>query len=200
MRKVHLLRHGATRASEESLYCGATDIPLSAKGEAALLEMRKNRDYPDISGCIVVTSGMRRADETLKALYGSVGRIALPGLKEMNFGEFEMRSYAELCGDPAYLEWITGDNAAKRCPGGESGIEMRERSLRCFNDLFSSCGNDLLIVTHGGVISTLMDSFFPGSGRNFYEWQPRNGVGYTVSFILARPESWTVLPGGRGGR
>ena len=43
--------------------------------------MRKNRDYPDISGCIVVTSGMRRADETLKALYGSVGRIALPGLK-----------------------------------------------------------------------------------------------------------------------
>ncbi len=194
MRKVHLLRHGATKASEDSLYCGATDIPLSKKGMESLLEMRKALDYPDISDCTAVTSGMLRTNETLSALYGDVGHISLPGLQEMDFGAFEMRSYEELCGDPSYLEWITGENVLKRCPGGESGVEMRNRALSCFKDLLVSCTDDLFVVTHGGVISTLMDSFFPGSGRSFYEWQPDNGEGYTVSFSSDGPISWSYLP------
>ena len=179
--KLILLRHGITEANEKHLYCGATDIGLSEAGKEALLRRKAQITYPDISGIRVVTSGMKRCEETLCILYGDIPHETDAAFREMYFGAFEMRSYEELKNDPAYIDWITGDNEANVCPGGESGNMMTRRVLSGLDRLLAE-NLDTLLVTHGGVIAVMMSHLFPAEQKNRYDWQPAPGGGYAVEF------------------
>ncbi len=194
MRKIHLIRHGRTAANENWLYCGATDIPLTENGRQALAELRESRVYPDISRCLVCTSGMLRTEQTLFELFGDVPHITEPGLREMDFGDFEMRAYSELKNVPEYIEWISGDNEKKPCPNGESGEMMQARVISAFDRLVSEYGQDILIVAHGGVIAAIMSRLFPNDSKNRYDWQPSGGAGYTVFFENGSPSGYDAIP------
>ena len=95
MRALYLIRHSLTRANELRLYGGSTDIPLTEQGRAIAIGRRGA--IPDCEIC--VSSGMRRADETLALMTGRGPDLVLPGLKEMDFGAFEGRSADELADD-----------------------------------------------------------------------------------------------------
>ncbi len=179
--KLILLRHGITEANEKHLYCGATDIGLSEAGKEALLRRKAQITYPDLSGMRVVTSGMKRCEETLRLLYGDVEHETDAAFREMDFGLFEMRSYEEMKTDPAYIAWITGDNEANLAPSGESGRLMTQRVLAGL-DRMAAQNRDTLLVTHGGVIAAIMSHLFPAEQKNRYEWQPAPGGGYAVEF------------------
>lgn len=179
---VYLIRHGKTEANEQRLYCGSTDLPLSETGREEL----KNLTYA-IPNARFLTSGMLRTEQTLSLLFGPVAHAVEPGLREMDFGAFEMRSYAQLKDDPAYLAWISGDNEANVPPGGESGVQMRGRVLEAYARILSS-GQDTVIVTHGGVIAAIMAQLFPWERKNRYQWQPKNGCGYAI----CDGQYWTI--------
>ncbi|MBQ8509465.1 MAG: histidine phosphatase family protein [Clostridia bacterium] len=181
--KLILIRHGTTEANEKHLYCGSTDLPLSEAGRAALNERRQTVNYPSIAGLRVLTSGMKRCEETLILLYGDQPHEMIPAFREMDFGAFEMRSYEQMKEDAAYIEWITGDNEANIPPGGESGNMMTARVLTALGALIAD-GRDALLVTHGGVIAAIMAHLFPDDGKNRYEWQPKPGGGYVVDLAL----------------
>lgn len=178
--KLILLRHGVTEANEKHIYCGSTDIGLSEAGKAALLRRKTETAYPEIAGMRIITSGMKRCEETLALLYGDVPHAEDAAFREMNFGVFEMRSYEELKDDPAYQMWIEGDNEANVAPGGESGAIMTARVLKGI-DRLSAENRNTLLVTHGGVIAAVMAHLFPAENKNRYEWQPAPGGGYTVA-------------------
>ena len=177
--KLILIRHGMTEANARRLYCGSTDLPLSEAGKAALRERKAAVGVPCADGFRVVTSGMKRTEETLAVLCGEIPHEADAAFREMDCGAFEMRSYEELKNDPAYLAWITGDNEANVTPGGESGQIMTARVLAGLERLLAD-GRDTLLVTHGGVIAAIMTHLFPGEGKNRYEWQPTSGGGYEI--------------------
>lgn len=177
--RLVLIRHGRTEANDRHLYCGSTDIGLSASGADELTALRETRDYLDPSGFRVLTSGKRRCEETLSCLFGDVPHESDPAFCEMDFGAFEMRSYEEMKEDPDYIAWITGDNEANIAPGGESGNIMTERVIAGLNRLLLD-GTDTLIVTHGGVIAAVMSHLFAEENRNRYEWQPAPGGGYII--------------------
>lgn len=177
--KLILLRHGMTMANERHLYCGFTDLPLSVAGTAALKELKQTVLYPDIAGMRILTSGMKRCDETLSILYGDISRETASAFREMNFGAFEMRSYEQMKEDPDYIAWISGDNEANITPGGESGNLMKARVLSALDSLLSD-RQDTLLVTHGGVIAAIMERLFPAEGKSRYQWQPSPGRGYLV--------------------
>ena len=122
--RILLLRHGITEANEKHLYCGSTDLPLSPAGRAAL----RRQEMP-APGTRFITSGMRRCNETLEALFGTVPYEIEPDFREIDFGDFEMKSYEMLKDDPAYQAWLTGDNEKNVPPNGESG----EQSWRAFS-------------------------------------------------------------------
>ena len=124
---IYLLRHGRTEANRRRLYCGSTDLPLSPEGAAELRRLAERGGYPPIAGLRVITSGLRRTAETLLAIYGPVPFAPEPGFREMDFGDFEGKSYELLRDDPAYQAWITGENEQNRCPHGESGADMTRR-------------------------------------------------------------------------
>ena len=169
---IYLIRHGKTEANERRLYCGSTDLPLSEGGRAELKELRY-----DIRNVRFLTSGMRRANETLELLFGAVSYDTDHRLREVDFGTFEMRGYEELKDDPSYQSWITGDNERNVPPRGESGAQMTQRVLEALSELY----DDACIVTHGGVIAAIMAHLFPEAGKHRYQWQPKNGHGYIIA-------------------
>lgn len=177
--KLILLRHGKTAANEKHLYCGATDLGLSESGAAELQSKRAARPPLDLSAFRVLTSGMKRCEETLALLLGDIPHTRDAAFCEMDFGAFEMHSYEELRDHADYIAWIFGDNEKNIAPGGESGERMRARVL-CGLDRLLADGRDTLLVTHGGVIAVIMAYLFPGENKNRYEWQPAPGDGYII--------------------
>lgn len=173
--KVYLIRHGKTEANEKHLYCGSTDLPLSEVGKAELRKL----SYGQPRG-VYATSGMKRTEETLALLFGDVPHKIIPGLREVDFGSFEMRSYAQLKDDQAYQAWITGNNERNVPPGGESGEQMTRRVLAAWAEVLET-GEDHILVTHGGVIAALMDKLFPEEGKSRYQWQPKPGRGWLLT-------------------
>lgn len=173
--KILLIRHGKTAANEQHLYCGSTDLPLSEMGRRELadihLQIPENSRY--------LSSGMLRSNETLSLLFGEVAYETVPGLREVDFGKFELGSYEQLQHDPDYITWITGDNMANTPPGGESGNAMTARVTDAFQAIASE-GRNAVIVTHGGVIAAIMQSLFPEENKNRYQWQSGNGGGYVL--------------------
>ncbi|MBO4330595.1 MAG: histidine phosphatase family protein [Oscillospiraceae bacterium] len=178
--KLYLIRHGRTEASEKRLYCGSTDLPLSPSGAEEIKRLAAEGIYPDMSGCAVYTSGMRRADETLALITGAADRAVIPELREMDFGAFEMHSYDELKENADYIAWISGDNEKNVCPGGESGEGMTLRVKSALDRLLRD-GRDALVVSHGGPTAAMMAMLFPGEEKNRYQWQPSPGRGYAVN-------------------
>ena len=175
---IYLIRHGKTEANEKHLYCGSTDLPLSEKGRAELRAMGYH-----ITPKRFVTSGMKRTDETLRILFGNAPFSVDSRFREVDFGDFEMKSYEMLKDDPAYQIWLTGDNEANTPPGGESGVQMTRRVLEAFREI----PDGTALVTHGGVIAAIMASLFPADGKHRYQWQPRNGHGYEIRGGTYRP-------------
>jgi len=169
---IYLIRHGKTLANEQHLYCGSTDLPLSETGRDEL----KEKHY-DIKNVRFITSGMKRTNETLQILFGDVPFEVDPRFREVDFGIFEMRSYEQLKDTPEYQIWLQGDNDANIPPMGESGDQMRQRVLEAFGEI----KEDTCIITHGGVIATIMAHLFPEENKNRYEWQPKNGCGYVIT-------------------
>ena len=191
--EIILIRHGKTDANERRLYCGSTDLPLSENGVVGLRQLLDSHTYPDVAGMRVCTSGMLRADQTLSAIYGPAIHDTIPGLRELDFGKFEMHSYDELKEDPDYLAWITDDSGETRCPGGESSAIFKKRVFEAFDELVNN-EDSAVVVCHGGVIAEIMARLFPDSGKNFYEWQPSAGCGYAISFSGTIPKSFTQIP------
>ena len=169
---LYLIRHGATRANLERLYCGSTDLPLSTEGAEAL----KALHYP-APRARYLTSGMRRANETMEILFPGQPYEADSRFREVDFGIFEMKSYADLKDSPAYQTWLTGDNEKNIPPQGESGEAFRARILAALDTL----QEDTVLVTHGGVIAVILEALFPQEHKNRYQWQPRPGRGYAVT-------------------
>ncbi len=168
---IYLIRHGKTEANECHLYCGRTDLHLSEAGKAELQAL----SYA-VGNARFITSGMKRTEETLQILFGDVPHIQNPAFREVDFGSFEMRSYEELKNDPAYIDWITGNNDTNIPPHGESGNQMKSRVLAAFAEI----EDNTVIITHGGVIAAIMEQLFPQENKNRYQWQPKPGCGYAI--------------------
>ena len=177
MSSIYLIRHGKTDANLRRLYCGSTDLPLSALGTEELRQL----DY-QLHARRYVTSGMLRTNQTLKLLFGDVPFEEDPALREVDFGVFEMHSYEELKDRADYQLWLSGCNEENIPPHGESGAQMTRRALEAFRR-YQAQGADTVIVSHGGVIAAIMAQLFPQEGKNRYQWQPQCGHGYRLDGI-----------------
>ncbi|NLV86972.1 MAG: histidine phosphatase family protein [Clostridiales bacterium] len=175
---AYLIRHSLTEANEKRLYCGKTDLPLSKDGISLAMELKRQEIYKLPEGCKFFTSGMRRTDETLRLLFGEVNFTKVPELREIDFGSFEMLSYAELKDREDYKLWLKGDNEKNPCPHGESAVDMEKRVIPAIRAIFKEKSS--VTVTHGGVIACIMAQFFPHEGKNRYQWQPAPAEGYRL--------------------
>ncbi|WRS27077.1 phosphoglycerate mutase family protein [Oscillospiraceae bacterium MB08-C2-2] len=191
MSRIHLIRHGKTRANLEHLYCGRTDLPLCSQGIEELEKLSRAGPYPG-ADCFF-TSGALRTEQTLALTYGVVKSEAILALMEYHFGEFEMKSYEQLKDLSSWQSWALDTNGEVAPPGGESRRAFAARIQAGFEQVVCRLdGQNGAVICHGGVIANLMEAFFPGE-KNFYQWQPACGRGYTLVLQKGRPVEYMAL-------
>ena len=175
--KILILRHGKTDMNLHGRYQGRTDAPLCPEGEAELL---RQGVCPEVRK--VYVSPMRRAVRTAELCFPSAEQIPIPDFREMDFGSFEGKNYAEMADDPAYRSWVDGMCRGK-CPGGESMAEFVERVCTAFDaavrQAIASGEKDMVIAAHGGTVMALL-SRYGRPERDYYDWYAPNGGGYVM--------------------
>lgn len=192
--KICLIRHGITEGNKRRLYYGHSDIDLAEEGVAELKELAASGIYPDGEGADFYTTDLKRTHQTLKLIYGEREFQQMPALKEINFGDFEMRTYQELKDLEEYQEWLKNPKDDMLAPpNGESIRGFYDRIAAGFDDLKNRHALKVLsmrhkaedalsiVVCHGGTISAVMEKVFPGEKKNFYEWIPDPGHGYMLT-------------------
>lgn len=169
MTRVVLLRHGETPWNADKKHIGVTDMDLSQKGwdqAVALAKAVKNVEFAK-----VYSSGLKRAVRTAEAVCReqSMDLEALPGLNEINFGEWEGLTWQEIRNRYAadYERWLDGDPGFT-LPAGDSWDSFRKRVMDTFEPLIpENDGKILGVVSHGGVIKTIICSL-SGFGPSFF--------------------------------
>lgn len=173
--RVLLIRHGLTALSEAHRYQGRIDTPLSPAGRAVL---RPAADAP----AAVFHSPLLRAAETAQVLFPASDRIAVPDLREMDFGTFEGRGWWEMEQDADYRAWVDG-GCLGQCPGGESREEFSERVCAAFSGLmaqaFAQEAYELVVVAHGGTQMAVLERWGVPE-RDYYRWQTACGSGWVL--------------------
>jgi probable phosphoglycerate mutase len=138
--EIWLVRHGETEWTVSRQHTGTTDIPLTAVGEErarALSAMLRSRSF-----ALVMTSPLQRARRTAE-LAGFGDAVVDPRLVELNYGEYEGRTTAEIHEQsPDWYLWRDGS------PGGESMKEAGARADAVIEELSSAAG-DVLLFGHG---------------------------------------------------
>lgn len=154
---IHFLRHGSIDETLSGKYIGTTDVPLSDKGKIELRKLDYEYRYP---GCqAVFTSPLKRCTQTCKILYPEQNPLVIANLSECNFGEWEGKTANDLNGDEDFQKWLAGDPSVKP-PRGESNADFTRRICKMFESivegLIKTGTTESVIVTHGGVIMTLL--------------------------------------------
>ena len=188
--RIHFIRNGLTKGADEGRYIGHTDTELSREGILQLEDMQRDYTYPRADA--VLTSPLRRCTQTAQILYPGCNPIVMDGLIEYNFGEFDGKTADELlAGKKAdlFTAWLKGgpDSAP---PFGESNAQFQKRVCetmeRIISGVIQSETQDTVIVTHGGVISTIFAAFaLPEAPA--HEWLAPSGCGYTARIT---PSLW----------
>ena len=178
---VELIRHGETELQAQGRYQGSVDVPLSGEGRRKLTAGREkltagrkslNSGRECLSAreiyrepAVVYVSPLKRARETASILFPEAVQIVVPGLAEMNFGEFEGRNFIEMENDPDYRAWVDGMCLGK-CPGGESRGEFCARTCEAFLEVLLQVSQNVK-ETFTGNLS--IESRETGEGRRTWE-------------------------------
>jgi len=145
---VHLIRHEKTNANLKRQYIGWTDESILAKEKDFKLPIKAETVYG---------SDLKRCRETARLYFPETNFIPMKDLRELNFGDFEMKTYEELKDLSLYRNWI--DNPHQFTPpNGERYEEFVHRVVLCFRKIISS-NNQYIFVVHGGVIRALLAMF-----------------------------------------
>lgn len=152
---IDLLRHGETVGGTR--FRGSLDDPLTDEGIRQMECAVANAGPWDE----IVTSPLSRCAAFAESLALKL-RVPLAideRLREIHFGDWEGRSYAELMATaPLALTRFLGDPLRHPPPGAESVEAFRERTLDALRDRLTphNLGRRLLLVTHGGVIRVML--------------------------------------------
>lgn len=185
MTRLYLVRHGPTHAKT---MVGWSDLPADLSDQAAL--DRLNDHIPP--GAVVISSDLSRAADTATAIQGQRQRLPHHAdLREINFGAWEMRGFAEIEAEDPELAFAYWDNPGDvRPPKGESWNEVRARVDGAIDALITGHPDiDLVIVAHFGVILTQVQRALDLDGQQTFSHRIDN---LSVTKISRFADSWSV--------
>jgi alpha-ribazole phosphatase len=170
---IRLIRHEKTKSNVERKYLGWTDESILNKLPLEPLSWAPERVYG---------SDLVRCQQTARKYFTSSLYIGLTGLRELNFGQFELKSYEQLQQLPVYRQWI--DNPYEVTPPcGEAFNDFKQRVLHTIFEVVRS-GGQYVFVVHGGVIRLLL-SMYDGTGRTFRDVEALHHTIYTLQWEKA---------------
>lgn len=146
---LHLIRHTKVNLPARTCY-GCSDVPLmedwKQEAEALIQQFRQ------IQNPLVYSSPLSRC--YLLACMLSPKVMTDDRLKELNFGEWELKHWDEI-NDKQAENWMN-NFVETPCPGGESYIDLITRVSAFLSDVRKTNHEEIVVVTHAGVIRAII--------------------------------------------
>ncbi|MGI9825140.1 histidine phosphatase family protein [Agromyces sp. Marseille-Q5079] len=187
-----IVRHGETDWNVQRRIQGATDIPLNDTGRVQARETALLLD--DRPWHSIVASPLSRASETATIIAATLGLEApeiVPDLAERSHGVLEGLDHR-------------GRAAVEAQAASIEGLEPRsvviERARRALLELAAAHpGEDVIVVTHGGVIHALMldlsDWTFPTPDYAIENGSVHEVIARDGALVLSLPDAATGTDG-----
>jgi broad specificity phosphatase PhoE len=192
-----LLRHGETEWSQAGKHTGRTDVPLTARGEAAAAALA-----PVLARCDIVaafSSPAQRAVLTAE-LAGLTNVKQDRDLWEWDYGGYEGLTTPQIQEQhPGWYLWRDGVIPGDAAHPGETVQQVGERADRVLARVQPLLADgDVVLVAHGHVLRVLTARYLclePSDGKLF-----RLDTGTVSTLALEHGEpiimSWNVPPAG----
>jgi alpha-ribazole phosphatase len=148
MTRFWWVRHGPTHAKT---MVGWSDLPADLSDQSAIA--RLSTYLPQ--DAVIISSDLIRATATADAVQGARRRLAHDHmLREMHFGDWELRSHAEIESEnPILISAFWDQPGDVRPPGGESWNDINARIWAATDRLLATyTGRNIIIVAHFGAI------------------------------------------------
>lgn len=145
-----LIRHTSVALPPGICY-GATDVNVASTFESEATEVKLKLGQAVFD--TVYTSPLSRCRK-LAEFCGYKNAIPDVRLKEMNFGEWEMKPYDKI-DDPRLQEWYV-DYINVRATGGESFMDQQQRVKSFINELKGEDHKNVAVFAHAGILLQFM--------------------------------------------
>jgi probable phosphoglycerate mutase len=164
---IYFVRHAACESVGRGLAADRPDPGLDARGVDQTRDLARGLCSTRLDA--VYSSPRERARQTAAAIAKPRGldvRI-VDGFREIGFGEWAGRSFAELAERPAWSRW-NSFRSFERPPGGESMAEVQARAV---GEVERMAGDwpegQLAVVSHADVIKVVL-AYFLGMPIDFH--------------------------------
>ncbi len=168
-KKIYFVRHGSTGPENQGRLVGVTDIAVWPEGRKSIARLKT--DFAGVIPGAIYCSPLLRTCQTLDSLKGHCGWsnevIYDERLKEMNFGDWEMKTWPELMEKNSELMAAMARYEGFVFPGGEEVDNFIKRVAEMLFLFKKSAAQDLVVISHGGGIRTLICLALGLSARNY---------------------------------
>lgn len=176
MLNIYLLRHGETVQNLEGVYYGSLDVDITNKGMKQIEYI--NNKVKNLTFDRIYASNMKRAVSSASIISGSKGVTCIKDkrLNEMSLGVFEGKSYEDIQREyPIEFQKWSDDWKSYAPPDGESYIEFYKRVKEFFQEILKFKDENILLVTHGGVIRSILTYVMGENLDVFWKFGSKNG-------------------------
>jgi alpha-ribazole phosphatase len=188
--RLFLLRHAAIQPDYLGRLIGATDVPLDTDGRQQLEAIGKRVRRLVPASCY--SSPMKRCRQTAAAIAPDWSFALDADLREIDFGRWENRTFAEVSAEEPQLvqrwEQFAPDFAF---PEGEGLSDFWQRVCRAADRLARQEAETVLAVTHGGVIRAMICYLLGLEPRQYVLFD----VGYAAMAVVDLFDGRGVLAG-----
>lgn len=174
---IYLVRHGET-VLHKGICIGQTDISLAEEGIAHISQ----KTLPQLLALQpenprIIASPLQRTMQTAKILDNElkVGIETEPALKEIDLGKWDGLPFSYIQKNwPGAYEQRGANFAHFRTPNGESFFDVQQRALEAVLPL-CTVPESLILVTHAGVIRTLLCAANQTPLQELFTYKPATG-------------------------
>ncbi len=180
---LYLIRHGETEFNLRSVYYGWTDCDINEKGIEQAVGLHSF--FQRVKYDRIIASDLKRAMHTAVIVKGEkeVPLTADASLREVNFGDWEDRSFEEIeKNDPenCHAWWKDWKNA--RIPGGETFMEFYARVSGGIQNIIEQySAEDVVVVSHSGAIACMLCHLLGAGPEGFWKIRSYQGAYHQIS-------------------
>ncbi|MDY8138888.1 alpha-ribazole phosphatase [Aquimarina sp. 2201CG5-10] len=147
--EIYLVRH-TTPNIEKGICYGQSDLGVTVSFDTEVTHIHSQIPVEEITQ--VYSSPLQRCKLLAETFKKPV--IFDNRLKELNFGDWELKAWDEIS-EEEIRPWMN-DFVNVSAPEGESYITLQQRVLDFFSDLDSSSSDKIIIVSHAGPMRSLI--------------------------------------------
>ena len=156
---LYLARHAQTASSAVDSFNGQRELPLTEQGRAQARALGAR--LREVRFAAVYRSPLGRTGETAQLIVPGAVDIVLPGLIEIDYGDWEgLSAHEAQARDPERYEAWVADPAAIGPPGGETAAQVAARALAALEFIQSAhessgAKGPVLAVSHKATLRVL---------------------------------------------